>query len=349
MSHEHHGEHHPRPDHPEWRRGEVDDYPSTPHRSARAREWDVDGGVMRGLEWQAPAGSGVVLAAHGITANSTSWALTADRLPGFRILAPDLRGRGRSNHLPGPWSLARHADDLARVLDEEGIDRVVFAGHSMGAFVGMRFAQRHADRLDGLVLVDGGLPTPPVAPLPDGSLPSPEALLGPAVKRLSLTFGSREEYRDFWREHPAFGPWWNAAIEAYVDADLEPAPDGRFKPSTVPAAVLENLSELGGGNGYEDAFNNVRTPAAFIRSPKGLFDADPLYPEGYVDDWIARIPGLARIEADGTNHYTVVLSPHGADLTSAAIRGIGDVAVARARARAAHPATGRLRVIRPVD
>ncbi|MGO2111545.1 MAG: alpha/beta fold hydrolase [Pseudoclavibacter sp.] len=319
-----------------------------PVREPLHREWQVDGGELGGLEWTAGASAPVVLAAHGITANAAMWQLVADRLPAARILAPDLRGRGRSNHLPGPWSLARLADDLARVLDAAGIERAVVAGHSMGGFVGVRFAERHADRVESLVLVDGGLPTPPVSRGPDGALPRPHDLFGPASDRLTRTFASREDYREFWRAHPAFGPWWNAAIEAFSDADLEPAPGG-FVPATMLDAMVENALELDGRDGYAHALLGLRVPMAFIRSPKGIVNDDPLYPADYAEEWVRRIAGVANVEADATNHYTVLLAPHGADVTAAVIRGVVEISAARERARSMHPATGRLRVIRAVD
>lgn len=60
--------------------------------------------------------------------------------------------------------MARHADDLVRVLDEVGVGQAVVAGHSMGAFVATSLAARHPDRVSGMVLIDGGVvaPTQPV-------------------------------------------------------------------------------------------------------------------------------------------------------------------------------------------
>src|SRR4051794_8675431 len=78
----------------------------------------------------------VVLAAHGITANGLSWGPVAEQLDGaVTLLAPDLRGRAGSSHLPGPYGLARHADDLAAILDDRGVRQAVLVGHSMGAYV----------------------------------------------------------------------------------------------------------------------------------------------------------------------------------------------------------------------
>src|SRR5690606_28983486 len=88
---------------------------------------------------------------------------------------------------------------------------------------------------------------------------------------------------------------------------------------------------------------------AFIRSPQGLANEAPLYPPSYAEDWVTRIAGVANVEADATNHYTVILAPHGADVTAAVIRGVVEIGAARERARSMHPATGRLRVMRAVD
>src|SRR5690606_9508333 len=84
--------------------------------------------------------------------------LVAHLLKGVRVLAPDLRGRGRSNQLPGPYGMPQHADDLAAVLDHFGVETALIVGHSMGAFVSVVLSHRHPERVSELILVDGGLP-----------------------------------------------------------------------------------------------------------------------------------------------------------------------------------------------
>ena len=59
---------------------------------------------------------------HGITASHRAWPAVVAALPGVRVVAPDLRGRGRSNSLPGPYGMGAHADDLAAVLDALGVE-----------------------------------------------------------------------------------------------------------------------------------------------------------------------------------------------------------------------------------
>ena len=306
---------------------------------------EVDGGTLHGLEWPAGRRAPTVLGVHGITANAASWRLVAERLSGVRVVAVDLRGRGRSNALGAPWSLEQHARDLEHVVSARGLGRPVVAGHSMGGFVAVQLAAVSPELAERLVLVDGGLPTPPLAPLPDSTSATPESLLGPAVTRLEMTFASHDEYREFWRTHPAFGPWWNDAMTDYVDYDLEPVSDGRWRPSTTPEAMLANLRELDGRSGYAEVLAELRTPTVFVRAPRGLTNAAPLYPARYAQDQLARLPHVRSLEAADTNHYTVVLAPHGADTVAAVLRDELAAAERTAAARAAHPSTGTLRIV----
>jgi 3-oxoadipate enol-lactonase len=70
-----------------------------------------------------------------------------------RILVPDLRGFGESE-LDGPYQIADLADDVAELLDAMEVERAVVGGISMGGYVSLAFAARHARRLLGLVLAD---------------------------------------------------------------------------------------------------------------------------------------------------------------------------------------------------
>src|SRR2546429_6674968 len=70
----------------------------------------VDGGDMRVLLWG--TGKRVAVAVHGITASGMSWQAVARHMPpDWTLAAPDLRGRGHSRDLPGPFGLDAHARD----------------------------------------------------------------------------------------------------------------------------------------------------------------------------------------------------------------------------------------------
>src|ERR1700689_2697949 len=91
----------------------------------------VDGGDLRVLLWG--NGKRVAVAVHGITASAMSWQAVARHMPAdWTLAAPDLRGRGYSSDLPGPYGLERHARDMAAAR-RPFRGRPVVAGDAMAA------------------------------------------------------------------------------------------------------------------------------------------------------------------------------------------------------------------------
>lgn len=258
-------------------------------------------GVLFGTLWNPEAAGSPVLGIHGITANHVSFESIADRHDG-PVAAFDLRGRGQSRNVSGPYGLRQQAADMAAAIESLGWSAARVVGHSMGAFVAVLLASTRPELVRDLTLIDGGVP---VETEPDAD---PAALLGPAVERLSMQFPSRAAYRGFWREHPAFGPYWNSYIEDYVDYDLVEV-DGGLQPTAVPDAVLTNVVELDGRDGYAAALESLTTPTTLFVSPRGLQDETPgLYSSEWLDGWRNRLPGVRVIDVPDTNHYTILLS-----------------------------------------
>lgn len=278
---------------------------------------EVAGGELAVAVW--PAHGPTVLAVHGITASSRSFLALARALPEARIVAPDLRGRARSNRLPSPFGLEQHAADLRRVLDAMDVDRVVLVGHSMGGFVATLLAAAEPERVDSVVLVDGGFPL--VAP-PGIDVRDPRPLLGPVFERLSRVFPSRDDYRDFWRRAPAFaGPGdWTEEVEAYIDHDLEPT-DGGFRSSANPEAVTVDQAQQYGSPAHLDALRALQQPVVFLRAPRGLQDEPPgLYPPDRVAGLPELVPQVRVLEVPDVNHYTVLMTSPGVERVAAVVR-----------------------------
>jgi pimeloyl-ACP methyl ester carboxylesterase len=99
---------------------------------------------------------------HGVGSSSATWLdLFAVLPPGFRPIAADLRGHGRSAVVPGPAALAGFVADHIRLLDELGLGAVPVVGFSLGALIGEAIALAHPDRTSALVLLNGvGARTP---------------------------------------------------------------------------------------------------------------------------------------------------------------------------------------------
>jgi YbgC/YbaW family acyl-CoA thioester hydrolase len=94
-----------------------------------------------------------VLFIHGYPFDHSIWAPQLDALDGWRRVAPDLRGMGRSDAPDLGYGMATYAEDLVALLDALGIDRVVVAGLSMGGYVAFELLRHWRERVRGLVLV----------------------------------------------------------------------------------------------------------------------------------------------------------------------------------------------------
>jgi lipase len=279
----------------------------------------VDGGDLRVLLWG--TGKRVAVAVHGITASGMSWQAVARHMPpDWTLAAPDLRGRGHSRDLPGPYGLDRHARDVVAVLRHFGGSRVrpVLAGHSMGAYVALLARDAHPELVRRLVLIDGGLPLPvPEGTDLDAAL---DAGLGPAIARLEQVFPSTDAYLDFWRAHPALAAHWTPDIEAYVRYDLMGEP-GELRCRVVGDAVRADGRDVLADKPFADALQRLIRPTPLLTAPAGMFGAPPpVLSHELVATWTERVPALRPQVVPGVNHYTIMFHREGAAAVSQAIR-----------------------------
>ena len=91
---------------------------------------------------------------HGFPLDHSIWNEVAHLLENdFDLILPDLRGFGQSDSTSATYMMTDLADDIASLLDHLGIESALLAGHSMGGYVALAFAQGHASRVRGLALV----------------------------------------------------------------------------------------------------------------------------------------------------------------------------------------------------
>jgi tripartite-type tricarboxylate transporter receptor subunit TctC/pimeloyl-ACP methyl ester carboxylesterase len=93
---------------------------------------------------------------HGVGSDLEDLSAVAKALGGgFRILRHDLRGHGKSERVPGPYSLAGFAADLAELMNHVGFDRADVMGFSLGAMIVQQFALDFPERARRLAMVSG--------------------------------------------------------------------------------------------------------------------------------------------------------------------------------------------------
>jgi pimeloyl-ACP methyl ester carboxylesterase len=290
------------------------------------RTVEVPGGEVAVLRWAARPGAAApgpaaepVFLVHGITANALAWAGVADEVAGrAELIALDLRGRAGSRAVAGPWGIDWDARDVLAVLDALGLERVVLGGHSLGAFIGAAAVAAAPERFSRFVAVDGGLgfPLPPDAD-PDTVL---EAVVGPAVRKLSMTFADAEAYLDFHRVHPAFVGNWTPQLTAYLTRDSLHLPDGRVVSSCIEEAIRADGRQVLLDEKVRTVINGLSRPVDFLYAARGMLNED----QALYDEQRIELGGMDREQVrvtfvPDTNHYTVIAPGPGARAVAAAL------------------------------
>jgi pimeloyl-ACP methyl ester carboxylesterase len=256
----------------------------------------ADGLSLAVHEW--PGKGPALVCIHGLTANHTCWASVADILsPGRRLIAYDLRGRGESDKPATGYSLEIHREDLRRLLDGLGLEKVILLGHSLGAHIALRFAAEYPQRVSRLALFDGGLDV------------RPEILdsLGPAINRLGVEFPSLEAFLERMRGLPLFAGRWNDYLERYFRYDVEVLSSGAVRAKAAKHAIEEELANLRGERLWV-YHRQVKCPTLIFRAPDGLLTAtDCLMTRDEALAMAHAIPRSRLVVVPKTNHYTVLL------------------------------------------
>jgi 3-oxoadipate enol-lactonase len=111
-----------------------------------------------------PAGSRTVVLSNSLGSTMSMWDRQVDALAlHFTVLRYDIRGHGLSPVADRTDSIDDLVDDVLAVLNDLRLDRVHFAGLSLGGMTGLRLAATHPDRLDRLVVLCTSAYLPPAS------------------------------------------------------------------------------------------------------------------------------------------------------------------------------------------
>lgn len=107
------------------------------------------------MHFQARGTGPVVVLLHGLGSCADDWWLQFPALAArYRVVAPDLRGHGRTDKPPGPYTVPQMAEDVARLMEALGVDSAHIVGLSLGGAVAQAIAARHPRQVRSLTLVN---------------------------------------------------------------------------------------------------------------------------------------------------------------------------------------------------
>jgi len=183
-------------------------------------------------EW-GDADAPVVVCLHGVSAHGQRFRkLAEERLAHhFRVLAPDLRGHGRSGYEP-PWGISTQLDDVVETVRGEGVERAAWVGHSYGGRLLLHLAEQAPELMSSAVLLD-----PAIQILPHVGFDFAQGAAREAV------FASADEAIEA-RLESGNTPTPRVFLEEEADEHLEVGGDGSLRWRYCRAAVVTAYGEL---------------------------------------------------------------------------------------------------------
>ena len=251
---------------------------------------------MAYVEWGDPRNRDVLVCVHGLTRSSRDFDELARALCAqFRVVCPDLAGRGDSDRLPDPmlYAAPQYLADMVTLLARLDVDAVNWVGTSLGGLVGMALAAQAGNPVKKLVLNDVG----PV--ISHAALERIGSYVG-ADRR----FASFEEGERYLRAVAApFGPHSDAQWRFLAETWLRRDADGTWRPhydtriaQAFHAGIPKGDAELW------PMYDAMRCPTLVIRGAQ----SDLLSRETALA-MTARGPKARLVEIPGVGHAPTLL------------------------------------------
>ncbi len=229
--------------------------------------FNAPAGEICWFEWGKPGHGPSVLLLHATGFHARCWDRVVAALPqNMHVIAPDLRGHGRSFRPDALFNWGLIADDIAALIDAIGHGPFFVVGHSMGGFVGALLAARVPDSVCGLLLVDPVL-LPPEWYLDRAALGGQDPADHPVSKRRNQWASAQEMFARFADRAP-YASWVPEVLRDYCDYGLLQKADASFELACPPE--IEASAYLGNaGCDIYPEIGAVSCPVTVLRAQTG--------------------------------------------------------------------------------
>lgn len=262
---------------------------------ARDTRFELPGITLAAREWGAPDGLPFI-ALHGWLDNAASFDLLAPRLPGCRIVAVDAAGHGFSGSRSpdARYNLWHEVGDVVEIADTLGWRRFGLLGHSRGAGAATLIAGAFPDRVEHLVLIEGGIP------ILGEARDAPQTLADAIAQNRVLREKTGRVYPDrataVAERADGFSPISTAAAEILATRSLREVAGGGFRWHADQR--LKAKSELRLTPEQMRAF----TGRVAARTLAFLANASPFAHRPEYREMLASIPGIEIVDLEGRHH-----------------------------------------------
>lgn len=263
---------------------------------ADATFMSIDGVRVRYVD----QGSGpAVVLIHGFASSLETWTAVIPALvqSGHRVIALDLRGFGWTDRPPGDYSSEAQARLVLGLLDQLGVDRAAFVGHSYGAGVTLRLTLIAPERVERIALYD--------AWAYDGQLPAFFHVAradGIGEAMFATWYGERTEDRMALAFHD----------QRFVTIELVEAVDAALARPGTYAAALAAVRAMH-YEAVEDQYRTIEHPALLLWGRE-----DVVTPLEIGERLSRELPGARLVVYPGCGHFPMI--EHAAQSTAELVR-----------------------------
>ena len=246
----------------------------------------VNGASLSYEEAGAPSARLPVVLVHGFPLDATMWAAQVADLAaaGHHVLAPDLRGFGKSRS-DNPFTLESLADDLHALLASINALPCVLAGLSMGGYVALAYAKKYPADLRALALVD----TKAEADTPDGK--SARQKMIDLVRTSGSKAVAEQMMPKMLAKDSAARPQLAQSLRGIMEA--------------CPAKTIEHaLAAMRDRPDRSGELSAIKVPTLVI-----VGDADAITPPDVAQSMAAKIPGAKLVTIRGAGHMSPMEQP----------------------------------------
>lgn len=247
-----------------------------------------------------------IVCLHGLTANAHAFdGLIAQGLNNnYRIVAPDMRGRGLSDRPAFCYTMEDHALDIIGLLDHLKIESAILMGHSFGGLLSMYLAKNYPDRIEQITILDAAAEMNP----------NTLEMLGASLSRLDAKFPSWHDYLQTIKAAPFNNPWDDTML-SYYKADVMPTEEGGVTPRPNLTDIIEVSTGVAAID-WKELIPEIKQAAILINGQDAYTMGEPLLPDYKAKETVAMMPDCTYVAVDG-NHHTMMYGDAGSQVVKA--------------------------------